>query len=310
MKKSIVLLILFIIVFMSACTGENRNSNNVKFNDKDTLYSVSQDIVYLTFEETIDAATNIVQAKYIEMEDLGTYYELLFNIEKQYKGNITEDYLYVYCEKSYVNVPEKGYIFDNLGEYITGKSYILLLERHVSVYYEHDMFLILSPTDLPVDTLKDLHIYGQETLTAHSSITESDTVTFQQFESYITNKVEESPLQGKSYYGTAYIDSSDIEIIVKDSDYVVRLKPKTQGDVLASGKTAIYDCEVIKQYKGILDTENIRVKFLLNTVDINSEYIVAINDSAVSGLYILSSKNSVMSVDRENQILSLIDYEG
>lgn len=90
MKKSIVLLILFIIVFMSACTGENRNSNNVKFNDKDTLYSVSQDIVYLTFEETIDAATNIVQAKYIEMEDLGTYYELLFNIEKQYKGNITE----------------------------------------------------------------------------------------------------------------------------------------------------------------------------------------------------------------------------
>ena len=97
---------------------------------------------------------------------------------------------------------------------------------------------------------------------------------------------------------------------MKDSDYVVRLKPKTQGDVLASGKTAIYDCEVIKQYKGILDTENIRVKFLLNTVDINSEYIVAINDSAVSGLYILSSKNSVMSVDRENQILSLIDYEG
>ena len=45
-------------------------------------------------------------------------------------------------------------------------------------------------------------------------------------------------------------------------------------------------------------------------MDINSEYIVAINDSAVSGLYILSSKNSVMSVDRENQILSLIDYEG
>ena len=72
MKKSIVLLILFIIVFMSACTGENHTSNNVKFNNKDTLYSVSQDIVYLTFEETIDAATNIVQAKYIEMEDLGT----------------------------------------------------------------------------------------------------------------------------------------------------------------------------------------------------------------------------------------------
>lgn len=309
MKKSIILLILFILAFTSACTGENHNSRNDKFNEKGNLHSVSQDIVYLTFEQTIDAATNIVQAKYIEMEDLGTYYELLFNIEKQYKGNITEDYLYVHCEKSYVNVPEKGYNFDNLGEYVTGKSYILLLERHISVYYEHDIFLILSGTYLPVDNLEKLHIYGQEALTAHSSIKESDTETFQQFENYITKKVDESPLKGKSYYGTAFIDSGDIEVIVKDSEYVVRLKPKTQGDGVASGKTAIYDCEVIKQYKGILDVENIKVKFLLNTVDMNSEYIVAINDSAVSGLYILSSKNSVMSVNEENHILSLIDYE-
>lgn len=312
MKKSIVLILFFIICFMCSCTSENHDNKTYSYDAGDCSYFydgkyhlATIDMSYFTFEESMDIATNIVLAEYVGKEDKGHYCEFLFNIEKQYKGNLTENYLYVYCRKAEVNVAEKGYSYNSLPNYVEGKSYVLLLERSISVYNEHDHFLPISGTLLPADNLNDLRIHGRQPLLSHSSMTKSDIKTFQRFESYITKRVKASSLPGKEYSGMPYIKSNDIETIVKESDYIVRLKPKTQGDVLADA-TVICECELIKQYKGKIDKELIEVKFFKNTVDIDSEYIVAMTETVVTDLYVLSSKNSVMGVDKENQILSLL----
>ena len=297
---------------MCSCTSENHDNKTYSYNAGDSSYiydgrhySATIDTAYFTFEESMDIATNIVLAEYVGKEDKGRYCEFLFNIQKQYKGNLTENYLYVYRIKADVHIAEKGYSYNSLPNYVEGKSYVLLLERSISVYNEHDHFLPISGTLLPADNLNDLRIHGRQPLLSHSSMTKSDIKTFQRFESYITKRVKASSLPGKEYSGIPYIKSNDIETIVKESDYIVRLKPKTQGDVLADA-TVICECELIKQYKGKINKELIEVKFFKNTVDIDSEYIVAMTETVMTDRYVLSSKNSVMGVDKENQILSLL----
>lgn len=309
---------LIILVFILAFTSASCSSSPVREGDSSVLpnsqepsasegFMINRNVMYLTFEETIALATNIVKAQFQSITDCGNYYEYKFLIETQIKGNIEEEYLYVYSDKNVqITVPEKGIVFDNQENYTVGTSYILILERHVSVYYDHDRYLVLSGTFFPTEDMSAFRIYGNETLNAHSQLKSINTNDLQSFTNYISTEVSKNPLKESNYYGTPYITDENIKDIVSGSNYVVRLIPKEQVRTFADNRTAIYQCELVKQYKGTIVVSSIDVKFVLGTVSVDNEYIVALNDSAVKDLYIISSKSSVMNVDKENEILKVI----
>ena len=313
MKRYILFFMLLIVLFMSACLN---NNTALQPNISASTYIETEDIYYKTFEELLGIAGHIVKAKYIETINHENHFELIFKIEKQYKGEIKDDYLHVYINDITFKVYRRAskfqydckYVFDNHKEYISGQSYILVLERHTSVYYEYDKFKILAGLYIPIEDLKNSNIYGQEKLFEHSS---SITAIhyLDGFENYISDVILRFSSSEIKCYGIEYIDSDDIEVIVNKSDYIVRLIPKSEDVILKDGTTAIYNCELLMQYKGDINKTNIKVRFLLDSVDLNNEYIVALDYPGISALYIISSKKSVMSVDNETQIIKLISKD-
>ncbi len=222
------------------------------------------------------------------------YDEYNIKVNNVKKGDVKDtlkvrNYLYNYsCEyqdESYSGKTNTGYEI--------GKEYYFVLQHIYNVY--EDKYMIMSDIFIPVEKK------GKATVLSRA-IDEDDN---------LRALIDGENFQKKKGAGDDlsidYIKSDDRASIVKKSPYIaeVQLKELYQS----AGAVDLYLCDVQDELKGRLNTEKnqVLIPFFANTVQLGETYIVLLSDSdeeekGNSSLYVLSSKDSVWSVNQKESI--------
>jgi len=218
----------------------------------------------LTPEETIDRATHIIDGEFIGVSETSRFNLLVFRPERAIKGSLDEDakeriYVVSYSELNKNREPT----------YKEGETYMLCLEKHVSVYYEHDQYVLLE--DLVLNERDELW----ETYHEKASAAAKDA-------------------SGISEYGVPFISSEDMEEVLEFSTNILVVRI---GDVYAGGAsdfTVSHHCSIEKTLKGNSnDTKDIVITFFKNTVNIGEEYVVLLADASdTAPVYTLASRST------------------
>ena len=342
MKKLFIVFFLILIALnTSACDLSSSNSNkldntetsgdaldNVQIpndttNDKSstvesedgTLIKNSAEREYISFDEVLPLATDVIKARYVNMSmeyDGTCYFE--FDVIESVRGlNLETKITVENLATEYYIDGDIGYSSYDIG-YTKGNSYLLLLIRHTSVFSDQYHFnFVHDGLYIPLDdsekstlnskeckmyssNLKD-HIESQDILNAFNTGT---------FEEYAKKIIEPNPF----VLGVDYIKSTAIEDVIKGSEYVFEVTVKEKDPFETPPDRIWYICDVITAYKGVHKSNSINIIFPINTVEPGKSYIVAVQKISDSSIFIISSKNSVFSTDLKDQIENLIGTDG
>lgn len=297
--------------YTSAITSDNlyTDANPPKPSE---IWDISiADVMYSTLEERIDSCTHIVKATYIGTRCYDGYFEHKFKVESQIKGNIEEEYIFMH---NYTNVRYSvgkenwGYTYyDSDIVYTLGSSYILLLRKSISVYYEHDYYFSACAISLKCGETPSFTIYGGEPLTNHSSASEETFLTESNLIKYLSEQAEVDTTKVE-YTGREYIHSTDMNTIIDCSEYVMKVVVKDIVTYSAvTDEPLWYGCDVVKVYKGEVSEEYVKIRPMPGAVTIGGEYIFALVDYGEKTGYGISSKNSQIDVEQEDLVLSYIN---
>lgn len=316
MKKGFITLLALLMFLMSGCSSsqnkigkydeqmsgsyeskvdENKNDTTIVNGGDDIYTDSSYQLMYMSFEDCIAAATNVLSATFTgDIETHGIYQDLLFSSNKQIKGaGIVDDFRVrvsdqnVSIEKTDINYSTSS------SNYESGKTYLLVLEKHVSVYNPYDLYLPLG--NIMIVENESATMYGGEALSSHSSIG-VDNPNTTEIMSYVAN-LKESIEDVANVTGIEYIRSSDITDIVKGTSIVLEVTPIEYIGGSENNDTERFICTVNKVLKGSLTGEIIKIIFGEGTVELEKSYYVLVEQLSDSSYYILSSKNSVYSSD-------------
>ncbi len=276
-------------------TGEivdnvNRNygTDRKKFRFPGDLHGVlsDSDKLLLSEEDVVFYATHILDATY-----LGTYTtkygtEFMFLPTKVYKGELSDKNqfaIYVTlrgdCEVSPHSPDDaEGIPFKE------NKTYLLFLEKHISVYYEHDKFVPLSEMVLASNDAKRDGYY-------------------EQVEAMIKNDSSSVAMHGLSF-----TESDNLDEVLEASDNIFVVKIESVIAESTFTPTTVYSCRVQQLVRDASDVpQDIWVPLFNDTVKVGGEYLLllsAANDT--KPVYSLSSRlHSVYAVSDAEAIPEL-----
>mgnify|MGYP005779621205 CR=1 FL=1 len=300
MKKLLCLALSLLMLFSIIRCNSNNNSQN----EEETNNAEQVTGKYMTFEELLNCASDVVIGTCVGVDVYNSYKEYKFNVEKRFWGEDSDDLIYVYVPNRTVTIVDTNItygLYDIV--YEENESYYLVLTRTVDVYLDHDRYMNVGANIyLPVDNSKTLQMYGQE-LTKHSSISTNDLTNY--FASYNTNNVAK-------YSGIDYIKSNDKATIINSSDFVLRVEVLEEVYAGIADDRNTYDCNVIAAYKGDVEIEStVRIVFPKDAVVIGGEYILALYefDNVTPRSFVYSSKNSLFNVNEADTIMQYINAE-
>ena len=192
--------------------------------------------------------------------------------------------------------------------YKVGESYYLFLGRKIDVYTERNVYsddganLCIPASDVTKSTM-----YGT-TLTDHCYLDEL--TTEEDLCKYIVTYLEEHPQPDRiPYYGTPYIDSRDMNTVISQAEYVVRVEPLEKDDTFEHSER--YSCRVVAVLKGtVTEGEEILVQFKKGTASVGKDCIVALVKAAPGTdlqLYRYAAPDSVYSTWKQNEIEKIIE---
>lgn len=255
--------------------------------------TILQEIKYMTFEETLLAATNVVVATYTgEYETNGIYRDLIFVPVKQLKGVELTEYFYVSTHEHEVEVAGHGITYrESSSQYVAGKTYILVLEKVVSVYQSHDVYMPMN--NILIDTNGAASMYGSDSLADHSAALSANSGV-DDISAYITSFVEANVGHIPAIIGTEYIRSNDIAKITEGTSLILRVTPTECIGGSENNHTEQYLCHVDEILKGAVSAQQIMVVFMEDTIVAGSKYVIMVEP--LGNFYILSSQNSVHPV--------------
>lgn len=324
----IMVLITVIFVFVSCMDGTGNKISNTSAPTNETPVQdtniltenkfvpepqniVMIDRIYFNYETSICYAEHVIEAKYEGVEYYKRYCEYKFLVEKQYKGHIEEEYVYVQSVYSINSVSDTFGNFLTYKTYDTsfdkGESYILILDSvSWDIYDPHRPYLLSGDIIIPVENVSKSTMYGGQPLSEHSSMSKEDLSEYGLFIEYLKTRINEYDLS-KEPVDVKVITSEKIEDVVENSDYIVKVKIVKADGYVFDEREERYSCEILTEYKGTLEDKSVRIHFFPGTVKVGKEYIVAINSITpnIDDLFYLSSKNSLFSVERENEIIEL-----
>lgn len=275
----------------------------------------------LTFEEAVSAATDILVADFTAFHEADDYYELEFTVTKVLRGETTEKVIYVMTVPSEVHVeesPERSFV-SGLYNYVPGHSYLLVLDRRVSVYYEHDRYTMVGDIFVPLDDDLGVYMYYQpiEDVVAAETGTQSVSARgLTQDKVYDTvaalSKITSSTVP---YYGTSPVQPDTVEELTACSDYVLRV---SVGDLIADGTyqdTKTYECKILELLKGEFTAEETRewnqkiyVVFRTEDATPNGEYLLFLERADEnSRVFCYTSVNSVHSASDPAEMQAVYD---
>ncbi len=291
--KKILLILLCLTILFSLCACETKNEPTPKPTPIPTPHNSSASIIYETFEELIETATDVVKGKIIKKEVIGDSVEYEVEVLERYKGEAVKENIFI---KTRNNDEDK--------RFKEGKEYYFIVERRRSVYFEHDTY-IYSGAELyfPAENIKESTAYHQP-LTEHSDI--PDDFDEEIFVEYIKRIINTRNGKNRLFYGVDYTEANDLKTIITEADYVIEVEPFDEYETIST-ETDIYFCEVISVLKGNLDDKKeIEVIFPIDTVEKGEKYLLALKQSE-TGRYLFSSKNSLLDLDQVDEILSYIN---
>ncbi len=316
MKKTATIFILVIALFLCSCNTENsaQPSETVGTSDADTTMKATQLYSeYLSLERCINASTDILKGKCINIIENDDSVEYEFSVTERFAGDDVKGNIFVYVEKNKsVSTSTDGIVTHEISDilaqvpYQIGSEYYLLLTKYVSVYYDHDRYKIFNNTPfIPADNISESKIYG-EPLVEHANI--DALTTEEELCSYIFSCIDGIDKTDRpSYHGKPYTTATDLYTVINEADHVAKVK--VQKQVFAEGTEGnknIYQCIVTDSLTGeIKKDEVIYVTFFPNTVSVEDECILALDDSITDMSpkhYNFSSKNSLFSVEDLDEI--------
>jgi len=246
-----------------------------------------KDKIIRTDEEHMAHATHILDAVY-----LGTYTteygtELMFLPTKVYRGELSEKNKMTIYVQPYGDMDEQVITSEGTQEgeqpaYEKGQTYLLVLEKHISVYYEHDKFVISGGLYVAAND-RDKWIEYHDKVDALSA--------------------ESVPTE--IMYGEPWTESDNLDDVLLASDHIFIVNIDCELDKNPYGPTTLYYCRVKQVLRQTSDIpEHIYVQLFNGTVRIGEDYVLLLSDvGKTNPVFSLSSRcHSVYSVGEAQSI--------
>lgn len=242
-----------------------------------TLGAMSNHIE-LSFEEVAAKADYIMDAVYTGSSTTEYGTELMFRPVKLIKGSmVTSANANIYVQP-----------IDDLSvqpEYKAGKTYMLFLNKHSSVYYDHDKYTQLGGLYIPENDAKWKNYHTQVTQIAAAS--------------------RNSPTESTE---KRYTDATDIDEVIAFSENIFVVRIDSVLAVSTVGPTTVYNCTVLKTVKNTPNGNGkIYITLFNDTVSVGGEYLVLLAETGETSLIygLSSSDSSVYSMEVANAQPSL-----
>ena len=307
MKKIICLVSSLIILFaLVSCSRENNNINNSYSTDTTLNYQYDQSSQYMSFEQLVATATDIVKGKCVGVDKKDGYAEYEFSVVSRYLGEKVEGNIFVYVPDYAVSVINTDYSY-RLSDlsYKDGLEYYLVLSRTIDVYIPHDRYINVGGNlFMPANDISGSTLYG-EPLINHAKIKSIDAEKdLTEYLSMLANDMVEKK-QTNAVNGLAYITETDMDSIIDKSDFILRVKVEEEVYKGMADDRCTYDCVVISSIKGSVDSnELVRIVFPKGAVVEGNEYILALAEfkDVSPRSFVMSSKNSIYELSSQEYI--------
>lgn len=312
---SLILLLALTVTCICSCSSSQEQYLNESVNTEQSVLSYEDDcfnqsdstfvetqtqIMYLSFEECLSAATHVVSATYKgEYETHGIYKDLVFSVAEQYKGTDIPDEIHLrVCDQTISVVGTDIGYSTSANDYRAGETYLLVLEKHVSVYYPYDLYLAYGNIKITNDNAV---MYDGTDVKAHSN--KLDNTSSNDVISYVENYVKNSVPPAAQ--GFEFIRNSTLEHVIDSTTIIAVVTPTEYIGGSENNNTSRYLCTVNEVIKGSLNDTDIKVIFVAGSVELDCEYIVMLEE--MGPYYILSSQNSVHDAGNSSVIQQVKD---
>ena len=197
--------------------------------------------------------------------------------------------------------------------YETDKEYLIIAQKHISVYMPFDKFTSWSQYSfMPIDVigynvglLVDRYIsldtaipilYNDFDATDPSNAEmATNEEVYQRFTKLVVDYLNSDPSRPQ-FYGNDYTRSDDWEKVTEQAAHIVVLKAdKRLGEGSYEG-TEKMECTVKEIKKGDDVGEKIQITFFEGTVEKGGKYLVCLAENGGGSYYELSAKNAVKTV--------------
>ena len=306
MKKTLITLFTLIFSIVTVACSITPKSN-LQPKDSNIVKNVEASSIYLTFEQLLDAATDIIKGKCVDMVEYVSYTEYKFSVLERYIGEDTGSTISIRVPKKEYSVSDNISVHNSAATDITynkNNSYFLVLLRFVSVYLEHDVYInVGADLYLPANDLSKCSIYG-ESLSKHSTLNTENITTFENSlcDSFNSRKNNNSP----KFIGTDYIKTNDLKTIIKSSDYILKIRVLNEVHVGVAEDRNTFECSVISSLKGdVGEKTTVCITFPKDSVTKDDECIVALYEitDVTPRSFVFSSKNSLFETSKISDIM-------
>lgn len=223
-----------------------------------------------SIDECISESECIIYADY--KGESGSKYE--FEIIRMLKGSTTGRSVYVTASEEFGS------------EFVKDTNYVLFLDRTNSVYFVHDRYTPVLEAKFIAD--EQGNITGM-TVNGDSVGNLPETVTD------LTRYIDLVPSTASD--SNDYIRSSNIDDIIAGSPVIVKVKVGTRiADY--EGDAGYYECTLISELRGNVP-DNFSAALFDKKVSEGGEYYLMFSGRDRNGIYILSSKKSIISGDNK-----------
>ncbi len=314
--KSVLSLLLLLAMIVSVMTGCELHSDNTdkqgSQNDTESVLGYNSEIKqYLSFDELLENATDLIEGSYIGVTKKNSIYCYEFEVKGILRGEKVDDTIVIQTAAIEANSNEADTPISTYETiYETGKSYLLLLSRYSSVYTSGDEFSfvedsLIIPIVGSVTSKDNSCLYGKKL--AENTLTSEASKALEQgtLQEYILQKIKDNPVRHEN----AFITSEDIVTIINGSDYVLKITALDVYMESLTGDRITYRCKIENAYKGEVEQAEVQITFPIETVGIGDTCIVAVNEleGTAKKFFVMSSKQSVFDLSEQSIIESIVN---
>ncbi|GEM_PF-7066905 len=288
MKFFINIVLILGLVLLGGCSNyEPKMATEVEGGDsmpESIIATAAVEHMDLTLEEMVTLYPHVISATCISKEiqakgGIATAV-MKYTVDEEYRGNIGKEEIEF---NSY-----EGDLFE------VGEQIILCVEPVGDVFTGNDYY-IGAPLYLPENPKAQSYIHIPK-----------DIHTQEDMRNAIVKYSEAHPYEGEVLGD--YIHSTDLDEICDESEHIAEVMI---SEIEYTGEEHMWtNCEVIKNYKGRLDSSSISITMPKDSVKVGESYIVLFNKPDETAVfYVVSSRNSVYKSESTEAVSIKVHYE-
>lgn len=276
---------------------------------KEEISTTIATIEYHTFEETVSQCTDILVGMYLGEEEAGGGRKCAFSLEERLKGGTEAETVCVYLQRAHVCATEHSgaYLSGEL-PFVPGTRYLLILERHRSVFYETDRYLLPGDVFLPLEGGDEARMYD-EPMEKHWACPASG--SGQAITAYVRELIAEGETSSPEAYGAPFIEAQSFEEAEAAAELVLRVRAEALFLTGRTAPTETWACRILDSRKGDLDylegNMDVLVTLPAGAAEEGREYWICVNKpDETSRIFVpVSRENGIREAedqaDRQNE---------